>query len=325
MALIKGKKRYWLAGAAAAAAIRYAIRRRRIYDLYGKVVLVTGSSHGLGLLLAREFANRGAKIVLCDNRPDDVERARIDMVKRGATVLAHVCDVTRLEDVKNLISVVRKHFGDVDVLVNNAGAVQSGPMQDMRIEDYEDAMRVHFWAPLYATLEVLPSMRTRKQGRIVNISSLSGKVSVPYLLPYSASKFALVGLSEGLRTELVADNVFVTTVCPGLIRPGMSATGEDEKTSEEDEWLALSESFPLAATSADSAARKIVEATIHGDAEIVLSVPARIATIARALFPEPVSDTMALVNQALPTTSSACEQPDEEPLADASSARSLQR
>jgi short-subunit dehydrogenase len=146
-------------------------------------------------------------------------------------------------------------------------------------------------------------MRKRRNGRIVNVSSIGGKVSVPHLLPYSASKFALVGLSEGLRSELMSDNIFVTTVCPGLMRTGDTLTADFVGRSEEEYPLfALSDAFPMTGISADSAARQIVEASIHGDAEIVLSLPARIATIARALFPEPMSETLALVNQALPVS-----------------------
>jgi len=292
-----------VAALAAIAAARYTIRRRRVFNLFDKVVLVTGGSRGLGLLLAREFTNRGAKVCICSRDEVELEAARVDLTKRGATVFAHCCDVTSLEQVKSLIAAVRDKLGEVDVLVNNAGAVQAGPMEEMRISDYEDAMRVHFWAPLYATLEVLPAMRRRRQGRIVNVSSIGGKVSVPHLLPYSASKFALVGLSEGLRSELMTDNIFVTTVCPGLMRAGNTQIA-DFVGRNEDEYplFAFSDAFPMTALRADTAARQVVEATIHGDAEIVLSVPARIATIARALFPEPMSETLAFVNQAFPAS-----------------------
>lgn len=306
MAFLNGWKRFFIAGAAIVATVRYAIRRRRLYDLFGKVVLVTGGSRGLGLLLAREFANRGAKVCVCGSDERELEGARVDLVKRGATIYAHTCDVTDQGQVKDLIDAVRETLGDVDVLVNNAGAIQAGPMEEMRLEDYEEAMRVHFWAPLYATLEALPSMRRRRQGRIVNVTSIGGKVSVPHLVPFSASKFALVGLSEGLRSELMSENIFVTTVCPGLIRTGNAQTSEFIGGNEEEYPLfALSDAFPMTGISADSAARQIVEAAIHGDAEIVLSIPARLASIARALFPEPLSETLSLVNQALPVSSNA--------------------
>ncbi|HEY3331584.1 MAG TPA: SDR family oxidoreductase [Capsulimonadaceae bacterium] len=303
MAKLGGKNTLMLAGgiAAGVAALRYVARSKRRFDLYGKVVLVTGGARGLGLLMAREFSNRGAKIAVCAKDAAELEDAKTDLRKRGANVFTYVCDMTNQSEVKELIAAVENHFGAVDVLVNNAGVMQVGPMDDMTIEDYETAMRVHYWAPLYASLEVVPGMRRRKSGRIVNVSSIGGMVSVPHLLPYSASKFALVGLSEGMRSELMGDNIYVTTVSPGLLRTGSTQTA-DFKGQNEDEyaWFALSDTLPGASMRADYAAWKIVEATIYGDAEIVLSIPARLVTIARALFPEPTSETLAFVNQALP-------------------------
>src|SRR5436309_7591109 len=90
----------------------------------------------------------------------------------------------------------------------------------MTVEDFEETMRVHFWGPLYATLAALPHLRKQDTGRIVNISSIGGRIAVPHLAPYSASKFALAGLSDGLRTELAREGIYVTTVFPGLMRTG---------------------------------------------------------------------------------------------------------
>src|SRR5688500_19538235 len=107
-----------------------------------------------------------------------------------------------------MVGEVVNHFGGVDVLVNNAGTIAVGPMETMTVADYEEAMRTHFYGPLYTTLAVVPHLRQRgRGGRIVNVSSIGGKVAVPHLLPYCASKFALVGFSEGLRQELLKDNI----------------------------------------------------------------------------------------------------------------------
>jgi len=117
-----------------------------------------------------------------------------------------------------MVSTVRDRFGQIDVLVNNAGIIEVGPMEVMTLEDYEETMNIHFWEPLYTTLAVLPDMRPSREGRIINITSIGGKISVPHLLPYCSSKFALVGFSEGLRAELAKDGILVITVCPGLMR-----------------------------------------------------------------------------------------------------------
>ena len=124
------------------------------------------------------------------------------------------------EDVERAISQTIGHYGSIDVLINNAGIIQVGPLDHMKLSDYDDAMKTHFWGPLFLVLAVLPHMRNQGGGRIVNISSIGGRISVPHLVPYSASKFALAGLSDGLRAELARDQIVVTTVCPGLMRIG---------------------------------------------------------------------------------------------------------
>jgi NAD(P)-dependent dehydrogenase (short-subunit alcohol dehydrogenase family) len=130
------------------------------------------------------------------------------------------CDVREQADVDRAIASAADRFGAVDVLVNNAGIIQVGPMAHMTLADYEDAMRTHFWGPLFAVRAALPHMRRQGGGRIVNISSIGGRLAVPHMLPYSASKFALAGLSDGLRAELAHQKIAVTTVIPGLMRTG---------------------------------------------------------------------------------------------------------
>jgi NAD(P)-dependent dehydrogenase (short-subunit alcohol dehydrogenase family) len=289
------------AGAGALVAARALYRRWQEYELKGKTVLVTGGSRGLGLVLAREFAEEGANVVICARDPAELEKARADLAGRGASVFAFPCDVTDRAQVKELIQVVRRRFGGVDVLVNNAGVIQVGPLEVMTLEDFEQAMAVHFWGPLYATLEVLPRMRARRDGRIVNISSIGGKVSVPHLVPYSASKFALVGLSDGLRAELAKDNIYVTTVCPGLMRTGSprNASFKGQHRAEY-AWFSISDALPVTSIKAERAARQIVEACKRGQAELVITTQAVLAVKFRALFPEATADILALANRLLP-------------------------
>ena len=162
----------WLwaaAGAGALLAMRAAARKWSEYDLRGKTVLITGGSRGLGLVMAREFALEGAKLAICARDVEGLERARADLAERGARVLAVPCDVTERTQVNELVDVVRDHYGRIDVLVNNAGVIQVGPFEVTTVEDYEEAMATHFWGPLYTTLAVLPEMRGRRDGRIVNV------------------------------------------------------------------------------------------------------------------------------------------------------------
>ena len=168
------------------------------------------------------------------------------------------CDVTNAADVENMVNQVRGRFGKIDVLVNNAGTIQVGPLEVMKREDFEHAMKAHFWGPLNTILAVLPEMRERQDGRIVNISSIGGKIAVPHLVPYSASKFALVGLSKGLFTELRKDGIVVTTVCPGLMRTG-SPRNANFKGKHRDEyaWFSISDSLPVTSIKAERAARSL--------------------------------------------------------------------
>jgi NAD(P)-dependent dehydrogenase (short-subunit alcohol dehydrogenase family) len=144
-------------------------------------------------------------------------------------------------------------------------------------------------------------MRARGQGRIVNVSSIGGKVSVPHLLPYSASKFALTGLSEGLRSEVAKDGVVVTTVCPGLMRTG-SPRNALFKGHHRVEFalFTLMDAFPAVSMNADSAAKRIIEACRYGEAEVVLSLPAKAAVLLHDLFPGLATDLNALISRLLP-------------------------
>ena len=271
------------------------------FDLNGKTVLITGGSRGLGLVMAREFAREGARLVLCARDETELQRARTDVESFGAEVMTVPCDVTNKQSVTEMIERVNNHFGGVDVLVNNAGVIQVGPIEVMTPEDFEIAMQAHFWGPLNTILAVLPSMRAKKSGRIVNISSIGGKVSVPHLVPYSASKFALVGLSKGLRTELMKEGIKVTTVCPGLMRTGSPRNADFKgKHHLEYAWFSISDALPLLTVSAENAARQIVRACKRGQAELVISVPAKVAVLFESLFPEAMSQILAVVNQLLP-------------------------
>jgi short-subunit dehydrogenase len=298
------KKTTALCLAAAGVGAWWAVRELRTrygYSLHGKTVLITGGSRGLGLVLARELSREGARLVICARDTAELERAFNELSRRGVAVLAVQCDVTDRDQVEGLVQAAYDRFGAIHVLINNAGIIQVGPIELMTMADYEQAMNTHFWAPLNAILAVLPDMRRRGEGRIVNISSIGGKLSVPHLVPYDASKFALTGLSEGMRAELRKDGVYVTTVCPGLMRTGSPVNAEFKgRHRAEYSWFSISDSIPVLTTSAERAARQIIGAVKRGDAEVVLTLPAKLATIVHGLFPGLTADLMAIVNSFLP-------------------------
>ncbi|HSF29255.1 MAG TPA: SDR family oxidoreductase [Candidatus Tectomicrobia bacterium] len=281
-------------------AARALVRWWREYDLRDKVVLVTGGSRGLGLVLSRQLLHQGARVAICARDEPELGRARSDLGRNDARVLTVPCDITDWGQVHEMVRLVQQHFGRIDVLINNAGTIQVGPVELMTLDDFEEAMKVHFWGPLYTVLAVLPAMRQRREGRIVNISSIGGKVSVPHLVPYNASKFALVGLSEGLRAELAKDGIVVTTVCPGLMRTGSprQAFFKGQHRAEY-AWFSISDALPLVSQSAERSAAQIIAACKRGDAEVVLSLPAKLATTVHSLFPGWTADVLGLANTLL--------------------------
>ncbi|HEX8824754.1 MAG TPA: SDR family oxidoreductase [Archangium sp.] len=291
------------AGMGAAMGLRALLREKVSFE--GRTVLLTGGSRGLGLVLARLFLKEGARVILCAREEVELARARDELEADGGEVLALACDVSDRVQVEAMVAQVHERFGTVDVLVNNAGLIQVGPLESMTEEDFDEAMDVHFWGPLYTTLAVLPEMKRRGWGRIVNISSFAGKVSVPHLLPYSASKFALVGLSDGLRAELAQDGILVTTVCPGLMRTGSPPNAFFKGNHEaEYAWFVLGDSLPGLSMSVERAAHKVVEACRRGDADATLGLPAKVATLARALAPNVTAAVLAYINRLMPQDAS---------------------
>lgn len=276
-------------------------RARRSFDFKDKVVLITGGARGLGLVLAREFAAEGARIAICSRSAEELAAAKTELEANGAEVFEAICDVTNQEDINHLVGDVCMRFGQIDVLVNNAGVIQVGPLAAQTERDFEDAMNIHFWAPYRMIQTVLPVMRGAGSGRIINIASIGGKIAVPHLAPYCASKFALVGLSSALHAELVKENIFVTTVCPGLMRTGSHINAYFKGQNEKEYALfSISNALPVSSISAESAARQIVRAARRGDAELIISPQAKIAAKMNALFPEATADVLSLVNSLLP-------------------------
>lgn len=296
------KNRGWMLWALIVSlAAGYQLLQHKKASLQGQVVLVTGGSRGLGLAIAQAFAHQGARLAICARDEQELERARQQLAENGAAVLALSGDVTQREQAQQLVQQVTAHYGRIDVLVNNAGVITVGPFQAQTLNDFEESMNVMFWGPVSMILAVLPQMRERREGCIVNISSIGGKVSVPHLLPYSAAKFAFTGLSEGLYTELASEGINVVTVVPGLMRTGSSANALFKgKQHLEYSWFATADSLPLLTISADKAAQKIVLATQRRSAIVILTFPAHVLALAHGLFPQLTMKVLRLTNQFLP-------------------------
>jgi short-subunit dehydrogenase len=291
--------------AASVLAGAWLVRRARSYPLQGRNALITGGSRGLGLEIARVLVAKGASVAIVARDESELARAAQSLraVPGGTQVriVEHACDLRDPTAIATMLSDVRERLGPIDVLVNNAGAIQVGPLAAMTVEDFEAVMKLHCFAPLHLMLALRGEMRARGGGRVANIASIGGVVAVPHLLPYSASKFALMGLSQGMRTELAADRILVSTIAPGLMRTGSPRRASFKgKHRQEYAWFAIADSLPLLSMSSDRAARRIVRAIERGEPRVVLGLPAKLAALGSVLCAGVVTRALTLVNGLLP-------------------------
>ncbi|MBX3073784.1 SDR family oxidoreductase [Candidatus Obscuribacterales bacterium] len=276
------------------------------FSFKDEVVIISGGSRGLGLIMARRLGSEGAKLVLLARDETELNRAIQELTDDGMNAVSRVCDITDEQQVKDAVAFARDYFGTIDVLINNAGVIQVGPMDSMTKEDYEVALNTHLWGVIYLTNAVLPIMRENKSGRIVNIASIGANISVPHLLPYCVSKFALRGFSEGISSELRKENIFVTTVCPGLMRTGSHINalfkGQNKK---EYALFSISNALPILSIDGDCAGKQIVEACRRGDAELIITLQAQALSKLNGIFPELTTNIMKGVCNFLPTNETA--------------------
>jgi NAD(P)-dependent dehydrogenase (short-subunit alcohol dehydrogenase family) len=277
------------------------MRRRRAIDVEGRVALITGGSRGLGLLLARELGQLGARVILAARDEAELVRAQRDLEDHEIDATIFVADVSSESEAKDIVDEAVARFGRIDILINNAGVITVGPVGHMTVKDFEDAMATHFWGPLHTMRAAVRHMREQGGGRIVNISSFGGRIGVPHLAPYCASKFALTGLSTSMRAELSRDGIMVTTVCPGLMRTGSPFNAWFKgRHREEFTWFTIADSLPVISIDARRAARQIVNALRHGDPELTITLPARLAMAIYGVAPNAVAHALSLTNRLLP-------------------------
>jgi NAD(P)-dependent dehydrogenase (short-subunit alcohol dehydrogenase family) len=281
------------------------LRARRAVSFQGKVVVITGGARGLGLAIARALASEGAVLAICSRTEADLHTAAIELRALGARVLTSVCDVTDPDSCHQFLSQVRQELGEVDILINNAGVITAGPYNVLSREDFAQSLDTHFWGAYNTIMACLPSMRERAvlgtQPRIVNISSIGGKVSVPHLLPYTTGKFALTGISEGLRAELAPDGILVTTVCPGLLQTGshIQVTVKGNHAKEYALFKTL-DALPVLSMDAGKAATRIVEGIRFGQAEVIIGVAAQALALFQGIAPDLNAELLGLAAGFLP-------------------------
>jgi short-subunit dehydrogenase len=271
------------------------------FSYHDKVALITGGSRGLGLEIARQICARGGKVALIARDPEELARAKTDLDRFGTEVLTIQCDLLESAQIQSAVQQTLQRFGKIDILINNAGIIEIGPLAHMQLKDFDRAMRLHFWAPFILQLLIVPQMRAKGGGRIVNISSIGGRIAVPHMAAYSASKFALAGFSDAMRAELAQDNIFVTTVTPGLMRTGSQVHAKFKGDhAAEYRWFDWSRKIPFASISVERAARKILNACRRGKSALVMPCSAYLIIAANALFPNLTARMMKTFNRCLP-------------------------
>ena len=266
-----------------------------------RIALISGGSRGLGLEIARQICARGGKVALLARDAKELGRAKSDLEHFGTEVLTVQCDLLETAQIQSAVQQTLERFRKIDILINNAGIVEVGPLGHMQFKDFDRAMRLHFWAPFVLQFLTVPRMRVQGGGHIVNISSIGGRVAVPHMAPYSASKFALTGFSDAIRSDLARDNIYVTTVTPGMMRTGshVHAMFKGDHAAEY-RWFDWSRKLPFASISAERAARKIVNACARGKPILILPFSARLIIAAIALFPNLMARMMKLFSRSLP-------------------------
>ena len=266
-----------------------------------KIALITGGSRGLGLEIARQICARGGKVALIARDAEELARAKTELDRFATEVLTIQCDLLESAQIQSAVQQTIQRFGKFDILINNAGTIEIGPLAHMQLKDFDRAMRLHFWAPYILQLLIVPLMRAKGGGRIVNISSIGGRFAVPHMAAYSASKFALAGFSDAIRPELAQDNIYVTTVTPGLMRTGSQVHAKFKGDhAAEYGWFDWSRKIPFASISVERAARKILSACRRGKPALIMPLSAYLIIAANALFPNLTARVMKMFNRSLP-------------------------
>jgi short-subunit dehydrogenase len=247
-------------------------------DLTGSRAIVTGASSGIGRAVAAELADAGAKVAVASRSVDKLEQLAAELRGRGREVLPVAADVTKPEDRERLVRAAVDAWGGLDVLVNNAGVASWGHFATSTEEINRTILEVNFFAPVELTRQAMPHLTNGRQPAIVNVTSMCGRRGMPAWPEYSASKFALVGMSEAWRGEFARFGVDVVTIVPGLTKTGLN----DHLLRKEGRADLPFESGMEPA----EVARRIVAALRAGSTEVVLGSEAKKMLLVNKFAPQ---------------------------------------
>lgn len=187
-------------------------------NIAGKVIVITGASSGMGAAAARHLAALGARVVLGARRTERIEALAAEITQAGGQAKAVATDVTKREDLQKLVDTAVATYGRIDVLINNAGVMPLSPLERLKVDEWDRMTDVNLKGVLYGIAAALPQMIGQKSGHIVNLSSVAGHKLFAGSAVYSATKFGVRALSEGLREEMAPHNIRVTVISPGAVK-----------------------------------------------------------------------------------------------------------
>ena len=244
-------------------------------DFKNKVVLITGASSGIGKQTAIEFAKLGSNIILVARRKNKLEQVENELKQFNVKTLVCSCDVSKKDQVEKMSKIVLEKFNSIDILVNNAGFAIYGSVYDLSINDIESQMETNYFGMVYCTKNFLPLMLEKKSGHIVNVASVAASFGLPGIASYCASKFAMLGFSEGLKHELNGTGVGITVVSPIMVKTDFFDHPSFEKMPK----------YSPTSLSAKTVAKAIVKASSSSRLEIITPSIVRIAVWLKHTFP----------------------------------------
>ena len=244
-------------------------------DFKDKVVLITGASSGIGKETAIEFAKLGANIILVARRKEKLEQVANELKEFHVSTLVCTCDVSKKEQVKEMAKMILEKFDSIDILVNNAGFAIYGSVNDLTIDEIESQMETNYFGMIYCIKNFLPLMLKKKSGHIVNVASVAASFGLPGIASYCASKFAMLGFSEGLKHELKDTGVGITVVSPIMVRTNFFDHSSFEKMPK----------YSPMSLSSKTVAKAILQAANSPRLEIIVPSVVRGAVWIKNTFP----------------------------------------
>ena len=244
-------------------------------DFKNKVVLITGASSGIGKQTAIEFAKLGSNIILVARRKNKLEQVENELKQFNVNTLVCACDVSKKDQVEELSKSVLQKFNSIDILVNNAGFAIYGSVYDLSINDIESQMETNYFGMIYCTKNFLPLMLEKKSGHIVNVASVAASFGLPGIASYCASKFAMLGFSEGLKHELSGTGVGITVVSPIMVKTDFFDHPSFEKMPK----------YSPTSLNSKTVAKAIIKASNSSRLEIITPSIVRIAVWLKHTFP----------------------------------------